>query len=107
MGCLHRRLHQSNRAGKRQHERIFLSRPSSARPKSSQRSLHIRPQRLREMSRDLQREHPGCFKSRSTSQEAEVGVAGERAGTATERAAAGAGGGADAEEERGFAEFEV
>ena len=59
------------------------------------------------MSGDLQREHTGCFESSSTSQEAEMGVARERADTATERAAAGVGGGADAEEERGFTEFEV
>ena len=59
------------------------------------------------MSRDLQREHAGCFESSPTSQEAEMGVAGERAGTATERAAKGVGRGADEEEEGGFTEFEV
>ena len=36
-----------------------------------------------------------------------MGVAGERADTATERAVEGVGGGADEEEEGGFAEFEV
>lgn len=36
MGCLHRRLHQSHRARKRQHERIFLPRSSPARPQPSQ-----------------------------------------------------------------------
>ena len=56
---------------------------------------------------DLQLEHPGCVKFSSTSQETEVGIAGEGAGTATERTAEGAGGGADEEEERGVAEFKV